>query len=76
MLTAEQGTERALLSVPKAAAVLGLNKHTLARAVASGEVPCVVLNGRPWVARVVVDHILALASGQANGNDEVRLTVE
>ena len=70
MVTAAQRrTERALVSVPTAAALLGLNTQTVRNAIRRGEVPSVQINGREWVARAVVDRILAAATAQTAGHD-------
>ncbi len=58
--------DRALVSVPMAAALLGLNVSTVRNAIRRGEVPAVTINGRQWVARAVVTSILERAQGAAH----------
>ncbi len=65
---AQRRKERALVSIPQAAKMMGLAVTTVRGAVERGELPSVQLNQRRWVARSVVTAILEQAQGGGNDN--------
>ncbi len=58
-MTTRNPDERALISVPAGARMLGVHPNVLRGAVLRGEVRGVTLNGRTWVKRVDLDALLA-----------------
>ncbi len=67
--TVTAGAEPKLLSIPRAAARLGVDGDTLKKAIGAGQVPVVRLGERMWIPSLAVDKmLLGMPAGDGYNN--------